>query len=201
MQVNSNNYKQLTFFALLLVGISSLTAYLLLDYFGDAFNKLPKILQIIISIPTVPGIYALLFVLFDKWLWKWKIFKWIGIVTADDLNGKWVGTLKSSWDNFQSDIPSELLIKQTGTSIKVCGKFNQSRSVSLHEYFGKNEMYDQTALYYFYKNDPNYDAPQTMAMHEGSTILVYNREDGTLSGYYYSGRDRNNHGTMNFTRA
>lgn len=200
MQINSNNYKQLTFFVLILIGVSTLIAYTLFVFFGDKFSKLPILVQLVISVPTVPGIYAILFLLFDKWLWKLKVFRYIGIVVSDDLNGVWVGEMKSSWDNFQTSIPTELRIKQTATTIKVCGKFNQSRSVSIHEYFGKNDMHNQTALYYFYKNDPNYDAPQTMAMHEGSTILIYDEQDNSLNGYYYSGRDRHNHGTIKVFR-
>lgn len=150
--------------------------------------------------PSIPTICTALFLLFDRFLWKWRGFKYIGIVTFDNLNGHWEGIIKSSWDEYQNDIPAKLTIKQTATSIKIYGKFNQSNSVSIHEYFGRNEMHDQTALYYFYKNDPRYDAVRTMAMHEGSAILTYNRDEETLSGYYYSGRDRNNHGTISLSR-
>lgn len=201
MQINSNNYKQLTFFALVLIGISTLLAYLLFTYLGEAFSELPVFIQIIVSIPSVPAIYAFLFFLFDRYLWKWSALKSIGLVVADDLSGKWEGVIKSSWDKFATDIPSELIIKQTATSIKIYGKFNQSRSVSIYEHFGRSDTHNQTVLYYFYKNDPNYDAPTTMSMHEGSTILGFNKESGELSGYYFSGRDRNNHGTINLKKS
>lgn len=200
MHIDSDNYKQLTIFALVLITISTAVAYSLYIIFGTEFSKLPVLLQIVFSIPTVPAIYAALFFLFDRVIWKWKIFRYLGIVVADDLNGRWEGVIKSSWDNFQSDISAEFQIKQTATTIKVRGRFNQSRSVSVHEHFGHNEMHDQTALYYFYKNDPNYDATPTMAMHEGSTILLHNKEDDTLTGYYFSGRDRHNHGTISVRR-
>lgn len=200
MHVDSDNYKQLTVFALVLIAISTFIAYLLYAVFGDQFAKLPVIVQIVISIPTVPAIYAALFFLFDRVLWKWRIFRYLGIVVADDLSGRWEGVINSSWDAFKSDISAELRIKQNATTIKIYGKFNQSRSVSVHEHFGRSDMHDETALYYFYKNDPNYDAPPTMAMHEGSTILTHNKDGGTLSGHYYSGRDRNNYGTISVKR-
>ncbi len=200
MQINSNNYKQLTFFALVLIGISTLLAYLLFISLGKAFSKLPVFIQIIVSIPSVPVIYAIIFFLFDKYIWKWSMLRNLGLVITDDLNGKWEGVIKSSWDHFVADIPAELIIKQTATSIKIHGKFNQSRSVSIYEHFGRSDVSNQTVLYYFYRNDPNYDAPATMAMHEGSTILGFNKEDGLLSGYYYSGRDRNNHGTISLRK-
>ena len=200
MNINSNNYKQHTLFICVLIGISTLLGYLLSIFLGEQFSKLPTIIQIAISIPSVPTIYAFLFFLFDRYLWKWSFFRFINIVISDDLNGTWNGIMKSSWDEFSADITTKLVIKQTATTIKIWGTFNQSHSVSIHEYFGRNEMHNQSALYYFYKNDPNYDAPRTMAMHEGSAILTYNKETNILSGYYYSGRDRHNHGTISVKR-
>ncbi len=167
MKIDADNYKQFTVFAFVLIGISTAIAYLIFNFFGEQFSHLPTIIQLVISMPTVPAIYATLFFLFDRFLWKWPFFKFVGIVVADDLNGTWEGVIKSSWDDFKTEILAELIIKQTATSIKICGKFNESRSVSIHEYFGRSEMHDQTALYYFYKNDPNYDAPATMAYARG----------------------------------
>jgi len=40
----------------------------------------------------------------------------------------------------------------------------------------------------------------TMAIHEGSTKLTYNAETDSLTGDYYSGRDRNNYGTIEVKR-
>ncbi|MDP3731234.1 MAG: hypothetical protein Q8R34_01945, partial [bacterium] len=76
----------------------------------------------------------------------------------------------------------------------------QSKSVSIHENFGRSEVDNQTALYYFFRNEPQYDSLETMAIHEGSAKLLYNKEKQTLTGYYYSGRDRHNHGTIEVTR-
>lgn len=153
-----------------------------------------------IGTPSIPGIYALLFLAFDKYLWKYKIFKKLGIVIADDLNGKWKGFIKSSYDEFQKEIPAELDITQSATKIKICGIFEQSKSVSIHENFGHSDVDNQTALYHFFRNEPRYDSIETMAIHEGSAKLLYNKGKQTLTGYYYSGRDRNNHGTIEVTK-
>ncbi len=201
MHIDSDNYKQLTIFALVLIAISTLITFGLYLIFGKQISKLHAVWQMFISIPTVPAIYAMLFFSFDKYLWRFRFFRYIGIVVSDDLSGVWTGTIKSSWDSFKSDIQAELRIVQSATTIKIYGKFNESRSVSLHEHFGKNEMLGETALYYFYKNDPNYDASPTMAMHEGSTILIHDLKSDSLTGYYFSGRDRHNHGTISLKRA
>lgn len=200
MKIDNNNFKRLTIFTLILVGISVVVAHLFFVLLEEIFDQLPEVIQIAFSIPSVPSIYISLFYIFDRWAWRFPIFKFLGIIASDNLNGRWQGVIRTSWRNPQGqdpgDIPAELLIKQNATSIKIYGKFNQSRSVSIHEHFGENVMLNQMALYYFYKNDPNYNAVPTMATHEGSAMLIYDKNQYTLSGYYYSGRDRNNYGTI-----
>ena len=192
MNINSNNYKQFTAFILILVGISAVVVYMI----SYALKSYGVEIPFYIETPSIPAVYALFFVLFDRFLWKNKIFKRLDIVIADDLNGKWVGSLKSSYDNFATDIEAQLVIEQTATKIKICGTFNKSKSVSIHENFGRSEIDNRVALFYFFRNEPSYDATQTMAMHEGSAKLTYSPENESLTGYYYSGRDRNNFGTI-----
>lgn len=196
MNIDNNNYKKFTVFVLVLVAVSALIMYVISAFCEKHGVKIPWYIET----PSIPSIYALLFLSFDKFFWKFRIFKKLGIIIADDLNGTWEGTVKSSYDNFKTDIRAELIIKQTATNIKIRGIFNQSKSVSVHENFGKSEIDNQTALYYFFRNEPQYDAVKTMAIHEGSVKLLYNPIDETLTGYYYSGRDRNNHGTIEVKR-
>lgn len=197
MKIDNNNYKEFTWLVLFLVAISATLAYYI-NFLLKANNlEVPYYLDIPIS---TPAIYALLFVFFNRVLWKLKMFRILGIVKADNLEGKWVGFLKSSYDEFAADIPAELEITQTATSVKIKGKFNESRSCSVHESFGESEIHGSSALFYFYRNEPNYDAMETMSIHEGSVKLNYDKATDSLSGYYYSGRDRNNHGTISVKR-
>jgi len=197
MRINENNHKNITYFLLLLVAISSFLAYLISVLLRIHNIELPFFIEIPI---TAPAIYAILFEWFDKKLWKLSFFRKLGIIEAEDLNGKWVGYIKSSYDDFLSEIPADLLIAQTATTVKIRGKFNQSKSISVHEGFGTSDIDQSMALFYFYRNEPNSDATSTMSIHEGSTKLIYNKETDTLQGYYYSGRDRNNYGTINVKR-
>ena len=196
MNIDSNNYKKFTLFILVLVGISTLIMYGISAYFEKQGIKIPWWIET----PSIPSIYALLFLAFDKIFWKLSFFKKWGIIVADDLNGEWKGIVKSSHDNFQNETPVELEITQSATKIKICGVFNQSKSVSIHENFGRSEVDNQTALFYFFRNEPRYDAVETMAIHEGAVKLLHNPQKKTLSGYYFSGRDRNNHGTIEVTK-
>lgn len=200
MNISSDNYRQFTVFILILVGISAVLAYAIFSILQGNGIEVP----FYIEVPSILGIYAGLFLLFDKYLWRVSflhtILKNLKIIVADDLNGRWRGTIKSSYDNFKSEIKAELTIKQTATQVKIRGVFDESKSISVHENFSCSEIDDKVALFYFFKNEPRYDAVDTMSMHEGSAILTYDKEGDTLAGHYYSGRDRNNHGIIEVKR-
>lgn len=200
MNLDTNNYRKFTLLILILVSASFFVSWALYIALNAYFESLPTSIKVIISIPTAPAIYAFLFWIFDNYLWRHSFFKKIGIVIAEDLNGEWQGVVKSSYDEFQSDIQAKLIIDQTATKIKVRGVFNESASISIHENFGRSEIDGRIALYYFFRNEPKYDAVPTMAIHEGSVKLVYDPKKDALAGYYYSGRDRNNHGTIEVER-
>ncbi len=197
MNINSDNYKKFTYFILILIAVSVIISYLISQLLKSNQIVLPFYIDLPIS--TV-GVYSILFWVFNNYLWKHPFFRRIGIIIADDLNGKWQGIVKSSYDNFQKDIKAELVIEQTATDITLCGTFDQSKSVSVHENFSRSDIDNKVALFYFFRNEPKYDAVETMAMHEGSAKLVHDEEKDTLTGYYYSGRDRNNHGTIEVKR-
>lgn len=196
MNINNDNYRQFTYFVLFLVGISVLIVYLLVTLLNQYDITVPFYLEL----PSIPAVYALLFNLFDKCLWNKPVFRRLGIVMADNLNGKWQGIINSSFDRFKKDIKAEIIIEQTATKIKICGIFDKSKSVSIHENFSRSEIDNKMALFYFFRNEPKYDAVETMAIHEGSAKLIYDEEKDALEGYYYSGRDRNNHGRIEVKR-
>lgn len=197
ININNNNYKSFTWLILIFIGISVFLSYLINLFIKSINFEVPYYLDLPIS---GMAIYYILFGLFDKYFWKFKIFRYLGIIKSENLSGKWNGYIKSSFDEYSKEIPSELNIKQTGTSIKIYGKFNESKSCSIHENFGIDEIDGAVSLFYFYKNDPSYDATKTMAKHEGAVKLKYDKEKNELTGYYFSGRDRNNHGTLYFKR-
>lgn len=192
MKININNYKKFSRFIAILIWLSICLWYTLNTLINFFWLELPSW----IWIPGIPTIYFLLFLLFDKYLRKRRIFKKIWLIESEDLSGIREGTLNSSYDNFESDIKATLTINQTATKIRIHWKFNESKSISLCECFEYSEIDNNTALFYFYKNEPNKDAINTMYSHEWSTKLIYNKESNSLEWYYFSGRDRKNHWTI-----
>lgn len=148
--------------------------------------------------PSVLFFYGLLFVIFDKW--AWKIFERIGFLRTPNLNGKWTGESRSSFDEFLSGITANMEIFQTWTKIKIILTTEKSSSMS--------EMASITVsapegcyLIYQYINVPKPEAGKTMSIHRGTASLFFVKKDDSFTGDYYSGRDRQNYGSLNVKRS
>lgn len=147
--------------------------------------------------PSVLFFYGLLFVVFDKW--SWKFFRKIGFVKTPNLNGEWKGHLKSSFDEHSSEIKTTLKIFQTWTRIKILLTTEQSSSQS-ETVSTIIDTPEGKYLSYQYINEPKPNAVKTMSMHRGTARLLFNEKENTFSGEYYSGRDRQNFGSLYFKR-
>jgi hypothetical protein len=147
--------------------------------------------------PSVLFFYGLLFVIFDKWLWRY--LKKIYFVKTPNLNGEWCGNLKSSFDNHSSEVKATLKIFQTWTRIKILLTTDQSLSHSETA----SIIFDAPEgkyLSYQYINEPKSDAVKTMSIHRGTVRLVFDEGKNSLQGEYYSGRDRQNVGSLYFVK-
>jgi len=147
--------------------------------------------------PSVLFFYSLLYTIFDKWCWKW--LRKIGLIRTPDLNGEWSGTLKTSFDSHSSELKTTLKIFRTWTKIKTI--LTADHSVSYSEAASMIlEAPEGKYLSYQYVNEPKLSAVQTMSIHRGTTKLLFDEKTDTLSGEYYSGRDRQNFGSLNLKR-
>jgi len=147
--------------------------------------------------PSVLFFYGLLFVIFDKSLWKY--LKKVNFVKTPNLTGEWGGNLKSSFDNHSSEVKATLNIFQTWTTIKILmttaqsSSHSESASIVIDTPEGKY-------LSYQYINDPKSNAIETMNIHRGTVRLVFDEKKNILEGEYYSGRGRQNFGSLYFVR-
>lgn len=196
VKINTKSIRQLTFFLLVLIAISASLVYGIDRLLNDKGIRPPWF----VSIPSISGIYYLLFYTFDSWTWKTPFMKVISGIKSPDLNGIWAGKGRSSFDQFKSEFNIRLIITQRATSVTIQGQFKDSKSISLNAGFEPSDIDSCDALFYFYRNEPKPDAHEDMAMHEGSVKLVYDIDTKTIKGSYYSGRDRNNHGSFELTK-
>jgi len=147
--------------------------------------------------PSVLFFYGLIFIIFDKWCWKF--FKKIGIIKTPNLYGEWEGYLKSSFNKHSSEIKATLKIIQTWTKIKISLTTEQSISQSKTASFLINN-HEEKYLYYQYINEPRQYANKKMHIHYGTTKLYLDKKESILNGEYYSGRDRRNFGILYFKK-
>lgn len=155
-----------------------------------------------IDIPSVPGFIFIYYRLYDQKLWNKPIAKSAGLNSTPDLTGSWSGEIQSSHDAFTSNHTATLTIQQTASHISLVLATERSRSEScLAMIFTKAP--DGATIQYGYENKPSNSAVASMHAHEGAATLTLNSAGDalTLSGQYYTGRDRENRGTMTFTKA
>ena len=142
--------------------------------------------------------YSLLLFLFDKYSLKYKclysLLSFVKIIDFPNLNWTWNWKLVSSFkENGKNKIVDvKLNISQTFNNISIKWEFNESHSISTQSMFWYNDVEQKNCLYYFFKNDPNMRAKETMHPHEWACILCYNPNDDSIKWTYYSWRGRNN---------
>jgi len=165
--------------------------------FYNVLNRYHIVLPWWVESPSVLFFYGLLFVIFDRW--AWKVFKKIGLVNTPDLGGEWKGHLKTSFDNHSSEMKATLKIFQAWTRIKIL--LTTEHSVSHSETASiVIDAPEGKYLSYQYINEPKSNAVKTMSIHRGTARLLFNEKENTLIGEYYSGRDRQNFGSLNFKK-
>lgn len=145
-----------------------------------------------VSAPSAMGIYGVIYYIFDQFLWDKFIFHKLGFVKTPNISGKWSGKLTTSFDP-TVPMDTEVNIVQTWSEIQIILRTDNSLSRSIAASIILDSP-EHARLTYQYQNDPKTNSAASMQIHYGSTTLTYS--DDTLSGDYYSGRGRQNTGSI-----
>lgn len=184
---NSNEYKNVYLILAIFSILSAWLLHLLLDYLNLGIWM--------IDVPSVFGFYYICLKIFNKYIWKFHFLRTTNLIKTPNLNGNWVGEIESSHDNFQSKNPIKVSISQTWTKIIISLESGFSKSKS--EICGITISEDKTkTITYQYLNEPLAIAIETMEIHKGTASLSIDGDNKLLSGIYYSGRGRQNYGTI-----
>lgn len=178
MGVNFSRTSHILFFGLVIPLIS----WYFSSWFFSVFSPWPKWLEG----PSPLVVYAVIFLLFDKYLWKWKIFRILRIVFCPNLNGRWEGFQRSFYkkEGKNVEITACLEIKQNFSSVCVKGYYKKSNSDSVIATF--KELNGQIYLYYTYDNDPNSLKAGTMQSHKGTAKMKLLPKENKLQGLYWN---------------
>ncbi len=156
------------------------------------------------QIPKAISIYAILGIVFTKWIWRWKFLQgWL--IKIPDLQGTWDGELKSDWINPETGkevdpIPMVLVIRQTFSNIKCTLMTKESSSYSTTASINVASNSDDLYLTYNYTNRPKATIRDRSAIHDGASILkIIRRPNKCLEGEYWTSRKTRGEMTLNFS--
>ena len=151
-----------------------------------------------LSVPSFAGFYSGLYWLYDRSVWKLGLLRRLNLVQLPDLNGKWVGEIKSSYSQGGSAHSVSVVILQRWSKMIVRLESEHSRSWSIVASLRTADL-PNPELSYQYVNEPKSNAPGTMEMHRGTATLELTGSG--LEGDYYTGRGRGEVGTIKLSRA
>ena len=140
------------------LAVVSILMIWLLHVVLDAFNFRP---QWWLSVPSFAGCYSVLRWLFDRYMWNLGLLQELKLIQLPDLNGKWVGEVKSSYSPDGCAHLVSVDVMQRWSKILVQLETKQSRSRSIAASLKTSDLLNPE-LSYQYINEPKSDAPSTM---------------------------------------
>lgn len=148
----------------------------------------------VVAVPVF-GLFAGLYFLFDKYLWK---ISWLRkVLLVPDLNGKWRCNGHTNLKNAEQvdyDWNATVSITQSWSKMLIHLNTSQSESKSISA-----SIYHEAGvgyrLLYQYNNKPNANELD-LNNHSGSAELLFTEDTVSASGSYYTDRHRTTVGTM-----
>jgi len=155
------------------------------------------------KLPDVVTVYAILYFIFSRWLWRLQVFQgWL--VPNPDLQGTWEGTLKTTWidpktGKVSTPIPLVLVIKQSFDSMNCVMYTQESTSVSNAAQISEDDGSGIFALSYNYTNKPDAELRGRSEIHDGAALLtVVRKPKRILKGEYWTNRKSTGSIELNF---
>jgi hypothetical protein len=150
-----------------------------------------------VGAPALAGAYGLVFKVFDRSAWRWRIWRF-GLTDIPDVQGVYEGELQSSYNGIK--LPVRICVDQTWTAIavrfEVTGETTSSTSYSLTAGLDLSG-HDRARLIYTYRNQTRPGiAPEDLNDHDGTAELNISLI-GEIQGRYYNLRGRNGALTLN----
>jgi hypothetical protein len=177
---------------LYLIGLAILAAWILNNLLQINGYSIPWWLDA----PSPIAIAFIFYEFFDKFFWKWSIFKKLGLVKIPNISGNWEGSLHTS--HMDQEYPVNVTIAQSWTEMCMSLTTDQSESQTrTSSIIVLNSM--EPILSYTYLSEPSSRAVGTMHSHLGTGILKLKTND-KLMGEYYTGRDRLTFGSIQLRR-
>ncbi len=156
-------------------------------------TKIAGIWDALKQVPQVVSIDVVLWFLFIKWAWKWKIFQnWL--VPFPCLEGTWEGNIKSTYKDpktgeVMGPIRTLLVIKQSFISVSCTMYTLEMKSQSYAAQFLIHPESNSKKITYTYTSTPKVGVRDRSNIHDGTVLLdIIEKPDRMLSGEYWTAR-------------
>jgi hypothetical protein len=185
---------------LLIIAVAgAVLAYSLQSLFELTNITLPILLKVLIDVPSVSAIYWCIYNTFDKKLWKISLIKRTGLVTVPDLSGEWDCEGESTYGKGGTKFYAKSVIEQTWSHMSIRIETENSKSHSLIGGILTKSL-EGPVLTYEYWNEPKTRAVKTMHPHRGTAHLSINKNADIIEGEYYTGKHREEQGSLKLKR-
>ncbi len=148
--------------------------------------------------PASFGFFGLFYWLFDQRVWRWRMLRTLGLVTAPDLSGHWKGSIVSSHvPRDRHEVTVDIRQSWTGLTVVLTGASSRSYSTAA---VLRTKAADGPELTHTYRNEPLPHATDTMHIHHGTATMRLAEAGQQLVGEYYTGRGRQTYGSITLRR-
>lgn len=145
----------------------------------------------VIVLGLITSIVGLFWILFDRFFWKWKIFRWLGLADVPDISGTWVGDV----DRIGEISPHEFEMKvfQTYSKISIQTNTANSKSNSIYTSFLVDETGKNFDLINYWLCKTKHSSPDIKNMEDfkGISHIDIREIDGeiVIEDYYFTDRN------------
>lgn len=190
MGINLAKTSHILFFVALLPGVSFGVGW----GFAQIFPSTPFWVETVSPLAA----YGLLYGLFEKHLWHWPVFRFLGIVVAPDVRGRWLGKQTSSFkDEKGASRESRVImeIQQTFSGLKIDTFYKNWRTE--HTIATFIEVDGECTLFIMYETTPKTSMGAEAASHKG-VVRLTQQPSKKLEGTYFNAAGRG--GEVSFKR-
>lgn len=152
----------------------------------------------VLSLIGAGTVFGVLYMLFDKFIWKWGRIS--SLIRVPDLSGQWAcsGQTLDNDGKPTHEWAGEVTIIQTWDKIRIRLRTIKSGSNSIAAALMYDEV-DGYRLLYNYVNDPEVGRSELRG-HAGCANLVFSKDLNSATGDYFNGYGRSTFGTMKLVR-
>lgn len=143
-------------------------------------NRPVYIIDYICLIPKAISVIPVLFIIFEKWIWRYLPF-----IKIPKLNKEYSGQLKYNYNNLYESKEIKVIIKQTFLSIRIKFITNEIESNSLVAEIVQED--DDFILYYCYRTNPSSEFSEKNPIQIGTCRLNVSNPK-SISGIYWTNR-------------